>query len=71
MMVDGAEEGQLRGPIDVLAPYTSATGIGAGVPVAPRRSTSVRVAELLSRAGEGTNRGRRRPRPRWSRHRHG
>ena len=23
MMVDGAEEGQLRGPIDVLAPYTS------------------------------------------------
>ena len=22
MMVDGAEEGQLRGPIDVLAPYT-------------------------------------------------
>ena len=24
MMVDGAEEGQLRGPIDVLAPYNSA-----------------------------------------------
>jgi hypothetical protein len=24
MMVDGAEEGQLRGPIDVLAPYTRA-----------------------------------------------
>jgi hypothetical protein len=23
MMVDGAEEGQLRGPIDVLAPYSS------------------------------------------------
>jgi hypothetical protein len=23
MMVDGAEEGQLKGPIDVLAPYTS------------------------------------------------
>ncbi len=23
MMVDGAEEGQFRGPIDVLAPYTS------------------------------------------------
>jgi hypothetical protein len=23
MMVDGAEESQLRGPIDVLAPYTS------------------------------------------------
>jgi len=22
MMVDGAEEGQFRGPIDVLAPYT-------------------------------------------------
>jgi hypothetical protein len=22
MMVDGAEEGQLKGPIDVLAPYT-------------------------------------------------
>jgi len=22
MMVDGGEEGQLRGPIDVLAPYT-------------------------------------------------
>jgi hypothetical protein len=29
MMVDGAEEGQLRGPIDVLVPYTSATrGVG-------------------------------------------
>ena len=25
MMVDGAEEGQLKGPIDVLAPYTSPT----------------------------------------------
>jgi hypothetical protein len=24
MMVDGAEERQLKGPIDVLAPYTSA-----------------------------------------------
>jgi hypothetical protein len=23
MMADGAEEGQLKGPIDVLAPYTS------------------------------------------------
>jgi hypothetical protein len=23
MMVDGAEERQLKGPIDVLAPYTS------------------------------------------------
>jgi hypothetical protein len=23
MMVDGTEEGQLKGPIDVLAPYTS------------------------------------------------
>jgi hypothetical protein len=23
MMVDGAEEGQLKGPIDVLAPYNS------------------------------------------------
>jgi hypothetical protein len=23
MMVDGAEEDQFRGPIDVLAPYTS------------------------------------------------
>jgi len=23
MMVDGAEEGQFRGPIDFLAPYTS------------------------------------------------
>jgi hypothetical protein len=23
MMVDGAEEGQLKGPIDVLAPYSS------------------------------------------------
>ncbi len=25
MMVDGAEEGLFRGPIDVLAPYTSPT----------------------------------------------
>jgi hypothetical protein len=28
MMVDGAEEGQLKGPIDVLAPYTSPEGPG-------------------------------------------
>jgi hypothetical protein len=27
MMVDGAEEGQLKGPIDVLAPYTSLEAI--------------------------------------------
>jgi hypothetical protein len=30
MMVDGAEEGQLRGPIDVLAPYTYAGQLEAG-----------------------------------------
>ena len=27
MMVDGAEEGQLRGPIDVLAPYTTSSSL--------------------------------------------
>jgi hypothetical protein len=26
MMVDGAEEGLFRGPIDVLAPYSSIAG---------------------------------------------
>ncbi len=30
MMVDGAEEGQLKGPIDFLAPYTLPT---AGQPM--------------------------------------
>jgi hypothetical protein len=29
MMVDGAEEGQFRGPIDVLAPYTLARSSAA------------------------------------------
>jgi hypothetical protein len=30
MMVDGAEEGQLKGPIDVLAPYSSSrAGVAA------------------------------------------
>jgi hypothetical protein len=28
MMVDGAEERQLKGPIDVLAPYTCDTRLG-------------------------------------------
>jgi hypothetical protein len=28
MMVDGAEEGQLKGPIDFLAPYTPMTAPG-------------------------------------------
>jgi hypothetical protein len=28
MMLDGAEEGQLRGPIDVLAPYSNSSGMG-------------------------------------------
>jgi hypothetical protein len=40
MMVDGAEEGQLKGPIDFLAPYTqreiSATYSCSSVLGAPR-----------------------------------
>jgi hypothetical protein len=47
MMVDGAEECQLRGPIDVLAPYSSArthapilSVLRTGEPVTGYRLTS-------------------------------
>jgi hypothetical protein len=39
MMVDGAEEGQLKGPIDVLAPYTS-----------QEQSTVVRAVQNIRRS---------------------
>ena len=55
MMVDGAEEGQFRGPIDVLAPYTSSDGSRrraeqAWTTRASRRSTEIAFGPPLSRA---------------------
>jgi hypothetical protein len=32
MMVDGAEEGQLKGPIDFLAPYTFKEALSLVIP---------------------------------------
>jgi hypothetical protein len=42
MMLDGAEECQLRGPIDVLAPYTT-----SGKPRRARYGRSSRDREFL------------------------
>jgi hypothetical protein len=36
MMVDGAEESQLTGPIDVLAPYTCPRCATTSAPASPR-----------------------------------
>ena len=40
MMVDGAEEGQFRGPIDVLAPYTTDRAAFGELRAAPYRRSS-------------------------------
>ncbi len=51
MMVDGAEEGQFRGPIDVLAPYTSAVKSSAvRWVVLPKRQRTRRRREVVIRS---------------------
>jgi hypothetical protein len=53
MMVDGAERGQFRGPIDVLAPYTSVVDSHQSESVARRGLSFTRCGEMHGLASGG------------------
>jgi hypothetical protein len=51
MMVDGAEERQLKGPIDVLAPYTSCSRGAGEHPSRRSRGSGGRSSARVARRG--------------------
>lgn len=57
MMVDGAEEGQFRGPIDVLVPYTQCKQLSSLLSLL-RATGAVARVESFTRSNHGPDRFR-------------